>query len=389
MARKKQFIIWLLILAVIGGGSIPCLGWWNSYWNNKFSVVCKQAIEAKEWRLLREYATQWTDWDPNANSGWLYRAEAAKQMEQLEEMAELLGRVTDDYDGAIEALSMQADLLFTELNRPLDAIKTWQRMLQINPRASRPYQRMIFYYAMTLQRKKMTDAIYQAIENRCEPRESYGYLVIANAMHFSNGFFETTKWLQSYPDDEHLKVAQACYDAMGAGQNSASQFGDQSVKGKIEEFLEVYPSNLEVLANKIEKEIHAGNADELPALLEQASADAESDSRFWRYRGWYLMQANEDEQAAKAAEKSIELNKLDWRSWLEYSAILRKLNRMSDAEHASEVARFGKIAERAVLGLDNPSELDGESAGYVYRFIRLADAKRALHAIERRLRSNQ
>jgi tetratricopeptide (TPR) repeat protein len=388
MSRKKQFIIWFLILGVIGGGAIPCHAWWKSYWTERFSTVCKQAIEAKEWRLLREYSTQWTDWDPKANPGWVYRAEAAKQMEQFEEMALLLARVTDDYDGALEALSLQADLLFTELNRPLEAIKTWERMLKINPRSSRPYQRMIYFYAMTLQRKKMIDTIYLAMKNKCEPRESYGYLVIANAIRFTDGFFETTKWLQTYPDDEKLKVAQACYDSMQSDSGTIPMFGAEPKTGKISEYLKEYPSNLEILANQIERDIHDGNLDGVPTLLQQADETAENDSRFWRYRGWYLMQADEDEKAATAAERSLELNKLDWRAWLQYSSILRKLNRLPEAERASEVAKRGKIAEQAVLELDNPAELDGEVAAFVYQFIKLAGADDALSAIEFRMRNN-
>src|SRR5690606_1108813 len=121
---------------------------WHAYRSSHFRDACQAAMESKSWERLEESASEWLRWDRRANEALLFLADAQVQQGDLAAAADTIEEVDDAYDGALQALATRGERLYTELNRPLDAVENWKRMLRINPRADVARQRLIFFYAL-------------------------------------------------------------------------------------------------------------------------------------------------------------------------------------------------------------------------------------------------
>lgn len=211
--RPHAAIVGALLTLVIIVAAFPSYRWWRDGRTESFKKACVRAVEEKSWEQLEAIALRWTEWEPSNGDGWVYLAEASVQLGEVERAADALGRVSNSYHGALEALALRGELLFADLNRPLEAVETWQRMLAINARADVARQRLIYFYSMSLQRAKMLEHIRKAMDLECEPPESYAYFLLANELNFSDGLSVVAKWRETYPNEEALEVAHAIYKA--------------------------------------------------------------------------------------------------------------------------------------------------------------------------------
>ena len=227
---------------------------------------------------------------------------------------------------------------------------TCKRMLRIKPRAGRAHQRLIYFYAMTLQRTKMVRQIREAIRLGCEPKEAYVYLVLTSALDFSDGFYRTTAWLQGSPNDESLQVARAYYLSKLDKHRAAPVFPDLTTRPeddiKTPECLQAHPHHSEVLAFHLQQEITTGKQERVARLLGQAPVSAETDARFWRFRGWLLAGQDRLEEAEEAFNEALRLNPYEWRTRHELAALMRRRGRLKEGATMSELAIKGKTIER-------------------------------------------
>lgn len=348
---------WLLAVGLLIAAAIPGYNWWKERRTGQYKAGCVAATTDKQWERLGLIASKWAQWDPDSDDARIYLAESEFQAGRLEEAAELLGQVSNDYHGALSALTICGEIQFGDLHRPYDAEQTWKRILEIDSGNTHAHQRLILFYALSMQRTKMTEQIRESMRRRCEPPEAYAYLIVANALGFTEGLIQVRNWRSSRPDDEILEVAEAVYQAKYAeNPNIAETYeeshffaGDQSA---IDACLQKYPRNIEVLAFHIEKQIYFDRREEVIDLLKSAPAEAMQDSRFWRFRAWLFQQAEDDEEAVAALKKSIELDPFGWRSRWELASLLRLNGNTQEAEEVQKLALRGKTLQDELYRTD-------------------------------------
>jgi tetratricopeptide (TPR) repeat protein len=351
----------VIIVAVAAIGVRPAVQAWRNQVDKSYKTRCQAAVQAEDWSELQRIAQAWLERNPHQDDARVFLAEAAIQADDLESAVGLLGAIGDDYPGILESLEIRGAILFANLNRVYEAERTWLRMLDLYPRAAAAHQRLIYFYAMTLQRQTMVAAIRHAMAQQCEPPEAYTYLLLANSLNFSDGLAKVTRWRQAYPDDEALRVAQAVYAAKQTADDSIATFGMASVmpgdQSLLQRCLEEYPSNLEALAAEIEIAVFDGDDRRVAQLMQQAPPDAEGDSRFWRTRGWLLERRGDYQSAADALEHALELMPYEWQSrWL-LADVYRKLNRSDEADEMSRIAVQGKDLQRDLFERPNARDL--------------------------------
>ncbi len=365
LAVRRRTWVGMTVLLLLAGAAWPSYRWWSDYRTQAFKTDCQAAADSKDWERLEELTTRWLAWDGTNGFAWLFLAEAAQQQEDFERTAECLARLSDNDPKCVPALLARVELLFGKLNRPLDAASTCERILKINPRIATPHQRLIFFYSMTLERRKLVQQIRQSIELRREPPEAYVYVFLANVLKFSNGLSVTDRWLKQYPNHEPFLVAKAYYTgATGPSKNifepNEGFAGDSSL---MDEYLKRFPKNLEVVAFHLERSIIAGDTDRVAELLADLPAGADQDSRFWRSSGWFHAARNELAEAEAAFRQALRVNAYDWRSRHELADVLRRLGKLDEVETTVRLASKGKKFERELLELPKASEVSGELLG--------------------------
>lgn len=383
-----RFLLAAVAVMVLAAGARPAWQWWRGYRTEQYRVACQAATADGAWDRLKSASSQWLAWDGASDDARMFLAEACVQRSELEAAVDALGAVDDSYNGVLEALAIRGDLLFTDLNRPYEAEETWQRMLAINPRADLARQRLIYLYAMTFQRERMIDHIYRAMELGCEPPEAYAYLLLAHEVTFSDGLRITNQWLETYPDDVTLNVANALYLARFSPENTVNIYGMSLIvagdESLVTDCLEKHPSHVEVLAYHIDKAIIAGDAERVLELLAQCPAEAERDARFWRYRGWYLAAQDKFREAEEAMRIGLEIHPFDWRGRLALAGVLRQLDRPEEAAEAAEIADVGKELHRELFQLPNARALNADVSEQIDEYLELCGDQTVLRAWRRR-----
>jgi tetratricopeptide (TPR) repeat protein len=378
-----------VLLPLTAGAAWPAYRFWHSHRTGQFDTACREAVAEKDWPRLELIASKWTDWDQTADEGWVFLAEAAVQQENLELAVDCLGRVRDEYGGALEKLAHRGDILFTDLNRPYEAVANWERMLRIQPHADVARQRLIYFYSMALRRNAMLEHIHRAMELGCEPPEAYPYLLLAHDVTFSNGLSVVTKWIEAYPDDATLEIARAIYVARLSPYDDLIVLGGSAIAPGdvtlINGCLEKYPEDLEVLAFHLEKAMDEGDKQRVYDLLTGCPASAEQDPRFWRYRGWYLAEQNQHGEAERALRTALDLHPVDWRSRLLLAGVLRRLGRPDEAAEASRIALAGKDLHRELLELPNARSWDTEVGDRMYKYLEETGSELARVSLQRRI----
>ena len=208
------------------------------------------------------------------------------------------------------------------------------------------HQRLIFFYAFTLQRRKLIEEARVAIAGECEPREAYGYLFLADSLLLSNADAQNARWLEPDPTNELFAAAQAVHIAESLeGQIPRD---DPVFLAKIKEgleqrdealrrLLEKYPHNLELLAFLLRQSVERGDVARVQELLLQSPAEAEFDNRFWRYRGWLLECDNELTESEAAYHQALKLHPLDWSTRHLLAGLMRRKGKLVQAERLDQI----------------------------------------------------
>ena len=342
----------ILLLAVVG---LAAVGVWLQQQRQKkadaerqiaYKQRCSDLTDKGDWERLESVAKEWTDWEPETDDGWLYLADSYLQRQDVLSAQRYLLNVPDTSPKALDSLLLASELQFGAAKRPLQVPATIARVVNIAPGLITARRRLIFYYAMTLQRVDMVKAIRDAMAANAEPVESYVYLMISDHLSFTNGVQMTREWITENPDNEILEVASAIHlaDLM---ENSESA-SDEPEAAKVARsrtmvnLLSKYPSNPTLLNYFLDRKVRDFDTDAVDRLLEQFPEEARDDSLYWRFRGWAAAQHNEGAAAEEAYRKSLELNRLDWHTWHELAGVLRKAGELDEAEKLQAVAVIGK-----------------------------------------------
>lgn len=386
--RPVQVIFAVGLLLVAGSVTLGSR-WWRASRTSSLLAACRDAVAHRDWSQLDKLASRWVDWDPSSSDAQVFLAEASVQLGRTEQAADALGRVQDTYHGALQALAVRGEIQFADLNRPHEAVATWRRMLEIDPRADLAHQRLIYYYSMTLRRSEMLAQILESMEWHCEPPEAYAYYLLAFDLNFSDGLSVVTRWRENMPDDPDLEVARALYIAKYTPDQGQAMFGASTVAAGdltlINECLAKYPSHLEVLAFHLDHAIYDGDAHRVLRLLEVSPETAKGDPRFWRARGWYLAEQGMHAEAEQALRQALKLHPPSWRTWLILAGVLRRLQH-AQAAQAAQIAMDGKQLERDLFELPTARALDDQLGSRIHAYLSSTGPASVALALERRLK---
>jgi len=340
--RRTQLILGLAIAATLVAIAFPASRWWTRYRRQHLASACRQARDGRHWDELQSLAEGWSNWDPANADPWLFLAQVAQARHDHRATAEYLRRIPEQDPKLLPALQELSALEFGPLNQPLAGESTCKRILSLEPRATLAHQRLIQFYAMTMQRRRMVEQIESAIRNEREPPEAYVYLLLRDTLRLANGVELNEKWLTTDPDSELFQVARALQMPEPYEINDPATRNRQADKERqVDELLEKYPTNLELLAFKIERCVTLGDADCVTEHLLRSPPEAESDSRFWRFRGWLHETNDQLEEASAAYHRALELHPLDWFTLNRLAQVNRRL------KNTAEVDRLTALVEQA------------------------------------------
>lgn len=348
-ALGRRRLVWLgLILLPLCALVLWAAHLWLTDLRTKaYEEACQEARQTLQWDTLKERATAWARWQPDNSRPWLFAAEAAQQQANPAQAAEYLRKVPDDDPLASEALLVLSDLYFQDLNRPLEGVATCERILRTHPNVGEARRRLIFFYAVTLQRKKMVDQAREAIKRRCDAPETYVYLIGADWLQLTNAAPMSLHWLQADPDNELFLVAPLLHMIGEPAEHPATEVAEQ--EKKLAEYLERFPKNLELLRYFLARYCHDGEPERVAELLAQAPPEAMEDNRFWRFKGWLHALQAELTEAEAAYRRALELGPFNWRTQRELAGVLRRLDKNEEAETLLARSAEGKELRRLIL----------------------------------------
>jgi tetratricopeptide (TPR) repeat protein len=335
-------------------------------------AACKAAVAAQDWKTLQQQAEAWLQRSPDDDDAWLMLGEGLSQQGDPLGAAEALCRVSDRSRKVYAALLVASDLQFGEGNRPLDGVRTLQRLIKLRPDSITARQRLLYYYAVTHQRELLLAGIKDAIAHQSEPPDVYVYLLLADHLGFTNGLPKLVKWYQSNPDSEELRVAvilqrnQMIEDS--ADPSSEAPAEREARDKEFNAVLSAYPSNHALFRYRCERLIKDFDFVQLGLLLEKAPPGLDSDSLTWRYRGWHAAQTGDFSNAAQCLRRSIELFGMDWHTWQELANVERRLGHLDEAENAAKTALEGKELRKVVVQLPDVRSASGELLKRIGRY---------------------
>jgi tetratricopeptide (TPR) repeat protein len=347
---RRRWIALSLLLATIGAAAaIPVSRWSWSRRRAGYAAGCRAARAGRQWDELQRLAGDWSRRDPQSADPWLFLAEAAEGRHDGPATAAALANIPESDPRALPALVELAKLEFGLLNRPFEGEATCQRLLRIEPRAAFAHQRLIQYYALTLQREKLVKQIRFAISEKREPPEAYVYLLLLDSLRMGNGVKFNEIWLEAHPGQELFVVARTIQlpeprdeqTGVPADERDASRQVGVGKLELVEDLLKKYPANLELLAYSIEHYITIGEVERVTELLSIASEAAAGDSRFWRFKGWVHESLDELPDAESAYKQALAIHPLDWNAWNRLAVVYRR------RQNPGEVERLAALVEQA------------------------------------------
>ena len=351
-SRTVRWVLLAILAIALGGGFAWGTVLWNNHRTSEFGRRCRESRDQANWDDLAEVSEQWTQWQPESGDAWVLRAVAADESGDLIATADFLERVPDDYHGAVPAFLELSALYFDPLRRPIDGVRTCERILSVNPEIVVAHQRLCHYFAMTLQRDRLLKQVRESIRLRAETVDAYSYFVTLPDLVFSDALPSVKGWLEVTPDEPTLVIASALIRARDESLKSGNEYA-AAMTTELKTLHERFPENLEVLTTLLEIISHDGDVEQVEKLLEQAPANASEDYRMWRFRSWHDSVTGNVDGAEKAARESIRMNPMDWHGWQHLSGILRRQHQPEKAAEAQATAMFGKDLQAVILALDD------------------------------------
>ncbi len=352
--------------------------------------MCQTAQRQKDWRYLRQTAEQWVAWDSAASEALWFAAEAAQETEDMEGLATFLGQIPETDQRQLIAMVEKANLEWTVLNRPLDALATSQSVLLRDPRVLEIHSRVISFFAMNLQRSQMLAAIHKALSAGAEPRESYAYLILADTLSFTNGDNLNSRWLAACPDEVRFKIGLAVHTAMKVAMSVDSARTEDSVDldnqaaRQLQWFLDEVPHDPVLLTYLMYRAYQSADADRVADLLQMVDDTGASDHMVWVFRAWYHTVNDELEEAEKSVLQALKLHPLSPLAHHEYANLLRKMQ-SADVEREQRLAGEGRELRSLLLRRPTVADLDTELLQRIQQYAADCGDERVAKALAVRL----
>lgn len=388
-ARRR--LIWmmggvLLFAGILGG--VRAFEAWERRQLIEYKSRCRTAVDQQNWDELVAISREWSQWDPESADAWLFLGEGLLQTGEPEQALETVGNIPRNDPKVIPALLKKIEVEFDLLNRPLVAEDTCLELLQIEPRVAEAHARLIFFYALTLQRVKLIEQIREAIRRGSEPPEAYVYLLLCDHLYFTNGYQLNAKWLQSSPNSELFQIAAAVqFDEIMQrleNQTEATKRTRSEHRLKLEAYLQQYPRNTTLLRYFLHRYAEESRVEDVARILEMIPPEAGDDSVFWRFRGWYHAAVNDLDRAHDAYRKSLELTATDWRNWQGIAEVLRLRGDLPESERCQKLALTGKNLRQELLQLPTAGDITDDQLQRIAKYAdECGDREIAVHLKQR------
>ena len=351
--RWVAFVIALVTLLVAIPFGVRQYGSWHEQRSKDFARRGRAIRQSMDWESLASVSDQWRNWDKTSAEAILFRAEAAQGLDDFRLAADLLHEIPAKHSKRLGALIERSSLLFGPANKPLDGVQACHEILEVEPRAFAAHQRLIFFYALTLQQEELLRQIYKAIELGCEPIDAYVYLALADVLTFHNGFEVTNRWLADDVSQELFLVSRTIHAWKSL---SLIQPLDAESKAKMElaekllrEYLDRFRTNTSLLTFFLNLAVTNGDAEQVEQLLTRFPATATTDSQYWRFKGWLHAARDENSEAEIAYKESLSIYPLSWTVRHELADVLRRQKNYQQVSQMQELALLGKDLRRELL----------------------------------------
>ncbi|MGB4709881.1 MAG: tetratricopeptide repeat protein [Fuerstiella sp.] len=373
-------------IALLLGVSLACHWVTRTKTDEQYRIECKTLSDTSQWNKLEQLAREWTGVSAMPDEAYLYLAEAQFESGQTQQALETLVLVPAKSPRSFAALITACNLQFGELNRPMDGVETLKLMIKRKPTSISSRQRLIFFYAITLQRQEMLNAIYDAIEFRAEPPDAYVYLMLADHLSFTNGFARNSEWLESDPDSEVFQVARIVQliDNIETTENDHAKAVLERYLQTFNELRQKHPQNTVLLVTAVERAAKQFNVSEVDTLIQQVPLE-QQDSVILRWKAWVQFQQDAFESCQELLHQSLSQYPLDWHTWHELSACRRRLGDIEGASQAAEIALIGKALRKEMLQLDDASAISTDTLRRLQQYAERCGEHRASLAIGTRL----
>jgi tetratricopeptide (TPR) repeat protein len=379
----------LVIIALVG--SWPGYRVWRDCREARFREACETARARRDAAAEADAAGRWVAWDPRSSEGWLFLAEAATDLGDPHRAVECLEHIPPDHPQAVAIALEKANLEWLDLNQPRRGLETCRRILDLDPSVVDAHGRIITFYALTLQRAKMLQAIRRALEAGAEPRDAYTYLILADLLLLTNGVEHNTRWLESEPESPEFQVPLAVLRATivtrdaSKADTMALSGADAEALARLDELLVTHPHDPILLSYLLGRQVEAGDVDAVARLLQQVDGDAAEDHMVWVARGWYHAQCGETHDAETALQRALQLHPLSPRARHEYAVVLRRLQRLQEAGDMARIAAEGHELRRQLLTLPNAAAVTDPLLRQIAAYAASCGDQQVAGALERRL----
>ena len=326
-----------------------------------FEQACRAAAAEHRWSDLENASRRWSRFAPSSVEPWVFLADAVQHQDRFVEAAEYLAQIPSQSPQYLPSQLGRAKILFGPANRPFDGEAVCRQILDLEPQIGGAHELLIQFYTVTLQRTKLREQIISAIRVGREPRDAYVYYFLIDSLRLGEGVSLNGLWLDSYPDNEVLLVAEMLHSD-DSPHSTVTAPSDRTVPGfateenvptttkresltvkerQARELLKRFPHNANLLAYLADQELSKGNVDQVIELLKQTQPETEADPRFWRFKGWVHFTRKEYAEAEQAYRKALSIHPMDWLTIHRLAEILRI------SGNKEEVTRLEKLVDRA------------------------------------------
>ncbi len=349
-----------------------------------FRDQCKQAQDSGKWVELRQISERWSAWDSSSVDAMLYAADASIHVEDFESAVEFLSRIPDSDPKTLPSLVVLSKMQFGVINRPLDGVRTCERILRIDQRATAAHHQLIEFYAITLQKRRLEQQIRFAIDCQREPPRAYVYLFLMDTMRIAGASESNSRWLEQDPGAELFDVARVLH--MAEPENGASGSSSDDKYSLADGLLKKFPDNLELLAYKVDVNLRSGDVPGVVQFLSSLPMDADDDNRFWRAKGWLHLNRNELSKATEALEEAIRLFPMDWYARNLLADLLRKEGRLTEAEKLHELVQSARQLRIRINAIALHEEIPNDILTELARLAEQCNDDQVANALNRRLK---
>lgn len=382
-----RVLFFVILVSVIG---VSVFLWTQQKSDQQFLESCQKFDDEEAWQELKNEASLWIAQADQPDEALTFMAEAEYQLGRPEEAVKHLLQVPRGSKRRFRSFIAASGIQFSELNQPLAGIETLKRMIKMRPSSTTSHQRLIFFYAVTLQRELMLAAIEDAIASNAEPPDAYVYLLLAGKLSFSNGFAKNSEWLRSDPKSELFRAARIIQllDSVKTSESQQRQRATQEYWKVFHDLRDEYPQNIVLAIYEIEQAAEEFDLDRVRSLMDEIP-ESRLDPVLLKWKGWLELESSQPQIAEGLLLRSIEGFRLDWRVWHDLASCRRRLGDLNGAEQAEQIARVGKELRKEVLQLKNAALIESKTLEKLASYAASCGDNRIALAILKRLRRGQ